>query len=99
MTRQERDELRELATAATSGPWEAAECGGHLVMAGPLAENSPGYIRGGRGQIAEMNDDDEDGFQQEANAAFIAAANPSVILALLDALDSAERTPAESSSS
>lgn len=68
-------------------------------MAGPLTENRTGYLKGGRGQIAEMYDGDLDEHEREANAEFIAAANPAAIIALLDIIDTLERTPAESSSS
>lgn len=89
MTDEQIQELRSKAEAATRGPWEAGECGGWLVMAGPLITNRPGYIKGGRGHVATVNDDDLDEDSQAANAEFIAAANPATVIALLDALRAA----------
>lgn len=58
----------------TPGPWEAAECGGWLVMAGPLTQNKPGHLIGGRGQVAQLQDDDFTEEEQKANAQLSAAA-------------------------
>lgn len=69
-------------TSHTDGPWEAGECGGWLVVAGPLSENRRGYLKGGRGQIAALDDDERDEEEQEANAHLIAAA-PDMARALL----------------
>lgn len=66
---------------ASKGPWEAAECGGWMVMAGPLKKNEPGRLVGGRGCIATMNEDDFDEVEHEANARLMAAA-PELVEAL-----------------
>jgi hypothetical protein len=76
---------------ATEGPWEVANVAGWLVMAGPLKENTPGLVRGGRGTLAEMDEDfGED--EQEANALFFAVAR-TAMPALLDEVQRL-RTPA-----
>jgi hypothetical protein len=86
------DELKKLAEQATPGPWEAGECGAHLVMAGPTLESKRGHIKGGRGQICEMEDMDFSPAKQKANARFIAAANPAAVLALLERMKRLEGT-------
>ena len=76
-------ELRRLAEAATPGPWEAdgLEVCQHWSLPEPWravvnAEITCGpYCYGGSARPIERDED----------AAFIAAANPSVVLALLDA--------------
>lgn len=78
--------LRRLAAkakAATPGPWVAGHVGTWSVMAGPLKENRPGFIRGGRGAVAEVDDLDFPLKQQRANAHYIAAAHPETVAALV----------------
>lgn len=94
MTAADRARLRELAEAATPGPWPAmtwygSEDGGHAAI-GPhhvaQDEEDDGYNNG--------REDDAPGGPVEdramRDAAFIADANPTAVLALLDALDRAE---------
>lgn len=90
MTHEEMQELKRLAQDATDGPWEFAECGHYSVFAGPLKVNTPGRLVGGRGEIARMDDDDLPEDIQEANAQFIAAANPVVVLALIARIEELE---------
>lgn len=78
------EDLKRLAEEATSGPWEAADVSGWMVLAGPLKENRPGLVRGGRGTVVNVDDLDFDEDEQGANARFIAAANPAAVLALLE---------------
>ena len=79
-------ELRRLAEAATPGPWyldgpwwygddDSAYCISTAEDAGRIAVTiaPPRYIFGGEREV------------RDANARFIAAANPAVVLALLDA--------------
>ena len=81
------DELRRLAEAATPGSWEAA---GALIYLGVTSRPDP--------------DDDynvtfwdsagiiyDEGGHSPADAAYIAAARPEVILDLLDRLEAMER--------
>ena len=80
-------ELRRLAEAATPGPWyldgpwwygddDSAYCISTAEDAGRIAVTiaPPRYIFGGEREV------------RDANARFIAAANPAVVLALLDRL-------------
>lgn len=98
ITKEQRDEWRRLADAATPGEWR--EDDGH-VFQGELADKRVATIRAKlAGLPYEKAFLDPDGAsiahcQQEwdnsdANAAFIAAAR-SAVPALLDALDEAER--------
>lgn len=90
MTREEMQELKRLAESATPGPWEHAEVGGFMVLAGPTKYNAPGRVSGGRGLICEMDDDCFHDDQQECNAEFIAAANPQAVLALIARIEELE---------
>jgi hypothetical protein len=78
----ERKELRKLAQAATPGPWqpddEAQICANNMVIA-VAGEPVGGTQR--RGDWGHL----------DADAAYIAACSPDRILALLDALDAAEK--------
>jgi len=81
-TEEERAELRKLAVAATPGPWSQ----------GPGSESRSFVYNttGMRRQVArtlKLGDNHD--------ARFIAAANPAVVLSLLDALDSRDRALAE----
>jgi hypothetical protein len=67
-------ELRELAQKATPGPW---------YVSAP-AEQTVWYdIKDRRYPIADTSG----GFTDDGNAEFIAAANPAVVLSLLDEID------------
>ena len=81
-------ELRRLAEAATPGPWyldgpwwygddDSAYCISTAEDAGRIAVTiaPPGYMLGGEREV------------RDANARFIAAANPAAVLALLDDAD------------
>lgn len=84
MTKEKRAELRKLAEAATAGPWTATkdfkrywiECAGQKICGGNA--------------IGEISNDDTDADEAAANAGHVAAANPTVLLSLLDTLDAAE---------
>ncbi len=73
--------LRELCEAATSGPFDVER-----------RDDDCGYmnyiVHGGKGDYAWCRDELDPKAKQ--NAAFIAAANPAVVLALLGALGEAE---------
>jgi len=56
----------------TSGPW-VQWVWHNTIHAGPVAENTEGYIRGGRGEICEVREDEFDEETVEANARLIAA--------------------------
>lgn len=105
MTTPDQD-LREKAEAATGGPWVVRETmingvayGGHWVEAIDTDPEDARYperlvqITGSGGarsfttRIFERQIHDDN----EANARFVAAANPATILALLDRIESAER--------
>lgn len=76
-------ELRRLAESATPGPWESvkrSEYDGSYYFLIQTQEERNGW------EIAEIRMD-----VPHDNAAFIAAANPSTILALLDELEAAQR--------
>lgn len=81
-------ELRELAEAATQGPW---------IAAGPsYGDPMPRYyntVVTDRGDPIEDEDVCSDTMTSE-DALFIAAANPAAILSLLDRLEKAEKDAA-----
>ncbi len=86
-TREMNEHLRELALAATPGPWEVTTNLDYWVEK-PHSEASAIDFNG----IAHCGDIRWPGFQEhqkqwEANAAFIAAINPQAVLALLDEID------------
>lgn len=89
--------LRELAEAATPGPWElwtASDARPHSIV-GPTSWRREGAKVGNIVDVRHYGATDAKyGPEQTTNAAFIAAANPATILALLDAL-SAERERAD----
>jgi Ead/Ea22-like protein len=68
--------LRQLAEAATPGPWETDDP--YIVMS--VQDGKIVYL-------ANTADLDCDIYQTEHNAAYIAAANPTAILALFDTID------------
>lgn len=95
-------DLRELAGAATPGPWlaeYAEENGGYLLLLGREAiEDRGSWHTGTRFEFAEglwdryddgpLNEQEQAQFDTvKATAAFIASANPTAILALLDERD------------
>lgn len=94
MTREELDRLRELASKATPGPWENSR--GFVRTKQGIPGNGNEYraenftIKTGCSWVAECRNG-EAFYNPDGNANFIAAANPSVITALLDHIDSLER--------
>lgn len=74
MTALDLDRLEQLATAATPGPWET----GRQTDDGPFA-----MVDGGDDQIADCHRNHWGDRQCEANAAFIAALSPDVVLELI----------------
>jgi hypothetical protein len=56
----------------TPGPW-VQWVWHNTIHAGPVAENTEGCIRGGRGEICEVREDEFDEETVEANARLIAA--------------------------
>lgn len=93
MTTPDTLELRRKAEAATPGPWRlflATDARPHNV-------SGPARWRGPDAETASLFDVNHYGSmkhgygpEQTANAAFIAAANPAVIIDLLDRLDALE---------
>ena len=87
-------ELRRLAQDATPGPW---------IAAGPsFGESLPKYLNE---VVVDREGDEDDGYsicntpiglELSSDMAFIAAANPAAITELLDRLEAAERSDAES---
>jgi hypothetical protein len=71
------DDLRRLAEAATPGPWEARTETGHPGVLAIVPD-------GGFDWVCSLQVSNRPGFRRDA--AFIAAANPQTVLALLDAL-------------
>lgn len=71
-------DLRTLAEAATPGPWHVEELGlDFAVFAGdPMVKSPTAFL------VALFG-------RHDPNAAFIAAASPAVVLALLDVVDAA----------
>ena len=85
MTPEELKVIREKAEAATPGPWEVTEAPGFGHDHAPYAVASERDE-----QIAECYDNTPGSWhpvQNEANAAFIAAANPQTVLRLLDEVE------------
>ena len=71
------DKLRELAEAATPGPWEQKHGRPQAIIPSWASFDWVASV-----QVSNVP-------EWEANAAYIAAANPTAILALLDDLDEA----------
>ncbi|EPH4717616.1 ead/Ea22-like family protein [Escherichia coli] len=90
--------LREAAEKATSGVW-SLEYGEERFDAGDalIHREVAGYIPICRIEGAHPESGFEEDFQmeQQANAEFIAAANPATVLALLDELETAKKCIAE----
>ena len=78
-------ELRRLAQAATSGEWYV-ERGNHICGRIEVTDGEEEWH-----PVIACTDDDETNVDFEANAAFIAAANPTAISELLDRLEAAEK--------
>jgi hypothetical protein len=78
------EQLKQAAIAATPGPWLYVRLDewSHSVCTrhGELPDGSPSYWA-----VASINKQREP--EHEANAAFIAAANPATILALLECVE------------
>ena len=79
------NELRRLAQAATSGEWYV-ERGNHICGRIEVTDGEEEWP-----PVIACTDDDETNVDFEANAAFIAAANPTAISELLDRLEVAEK--------
>ena len=79
------NELRRLAQAATSGEWYV-ERGNHICGRIEVTDGEEEWH-----PVIACTDDDETNVDFEANAAFIAAANPTAISELLDRLEAAEK--------
>ncbi|EKB2355347.1 ead/Ea22-like family protein [Escherichia coli] len=90
--------LREKAEKATSGVW-SLEYGEERFDAGDalIHREVVGYLPICRieGAHPESGFDEDFQMEQQANAEFIAAANPATVLALLDELEAAEKRIAE----
>ncbi|EOK7275008.1 ead/Ea22-like family protein [Escherichia coli] len=98
MSKIDYQALREKAEKATSGVWslEYGEEGfdGDDAL---IHREAAGYIPICRieGAHPESGFDEDFQMEQQANAEFIAAANPATVLALLDELEAAEKRNAE----
>lgn len=90
--------LREKAEKATSGVW-SLEYGEERFDAGDalIHREVVGYLPICRieGAHPESGFDEDFQMEQQANAEFIAAANPATVLALLDELETAKKRIAE----
>lgn len=75
LTREERERLKELAGKATPGPWGRD---GAIVLGN------------GRG-LADVWGEDTSLVEDDHNAAYIAAANPSAVLALIEEVERLEQ--------
>jgi hypothetical protein len=76
--------LRELAEAATPGPWK------HRQVPHPNGEVHYDTVRDCYGGPVAYDSDAHEADFREQDAAFIAAANPQAVIALLDALRGAK---------
>ena len=75
----------------THGPW-VQWVWHNTIHAGPVTENTEGCIRGGRGEICEVREDEFDEETVEANARLIAA-SPELYEQLEDLLTIDQWTP------
>lgn len=98
MSKIDYQALREKAEKATSGVW-SLEYGEERFDAGDalIHREVVGYLPICRieGAHPESGFDEDFQMEQQANAEFIAAANPATVLALLDELEAADRRIAE----
>ncbi|EFT7029664.1 ead/Ea22-like family protein [Escherichia coli] len=98
MTKINYQALREAAEKATCGAW-SLEYGEERFDAGDalIHREVVGYLPICRieGAHPESGFDEDFQMEQQANAEFIAAANPATVLALLDELEAAEKRIAE----
>lgn len=78
-------ELRKLTQAATSGEWYVKR-GNYIYGRNEVTDGEEVWY-----PVIACTDDDEVNVNFEANAAFIAAANPAAISELLDRLEAAEK--------
>lgn len=85
MSNIDKRELREAAEKATPGPWE-------MEQENIWFTDEDGYTK----HLAYVQQgDDVDDKQDHYNTAYIAAANPETVMALLDELEAAEKRIAE----
>ncbi len=98
MSKIDYQALREKAEKATSGVW-SLEYGEERFDAGDalIRREVVGYLPICRieGAHPESGFDEDFQMEQQANAEFIAAANPATVLALLDELETAKKRIAE----
>jgi hypothetical protein len=80
------EQLRALALAATKGPWtmDIGEEGCAFPNQWPTIQSDDREVIGTEGFYGDLEED-------KANAAFVAAANPAAILALLDELEDSHK--------
>lgn len=79
------NELRRLAQAATSGEWYV-ERGNHIYGRNEVTDGEEVWH-----PVIACTDDDEVNVNFEANAAFIAAANPAAVSEIIERLEAAEK--------
>lgn len=79
------NELRRLAQAATSGEWYV-ERGNHIYGRNEVTDGEEVWH-----PVIACTDDDEVNVNFEANAAFIAAANPAAVSEMIDRLEATEK--------
>lgn len=92
MSNIDKQALRKAAIAATGGKWVFSRSGANSNVQAPIE-----LQKGGRALVVlcKLNNAGWSGqIQTENNAKFIAAANPTTVLALLDELEAAEHTAA-----
>lgn len=89
MTTDQRAELRRLAERATPGPWWNESGVLHAKNPGVWSEANKSCIH--PASCPEPYWENAEPDQQRRDADFIAAANPSAVLALLDRADELER--------
>ncbi|MBJ9121013.1 ead/Ea22-like family protein [Citrobacter koseri] len=88
----DKQALRKAAIAATGGKWVFSRSGANSNVQAPIE-----LQKGGRALVVlcKLNNAGWSGqIQTENNAKFIAAANPEIVLALLDELEASEHTAA-----
>ncbi|EEV5993441.1 ead/Ea22-like family protein [Escherichia coli] len=88
MSSIDKRELREAAEKATPGPWE-------YYPGNTSIEYNVDSMVEDQGSIVYVDSGDFTQKQTDLNGAFIAAANPATVLALLDELEAAKKRIAE----